>query len=177
MNHHLPENPNDHISFHHMELKDIYVAGGCFWGVEAYMARVLGVAETSVGYANGHTDNPTYKAVCSGTTGYVEAVHLRYAPSMISLAALLAELIGVIDPTSVNKQGGDVGSQYRTGIYFVDSADKETITTFLNQQQQHYKKPIVTEVLPLTNYTLAEEYHQQYLEKNPGGYCHISFNR
>ena len=171
----LPINPNLDLDFSASELKEIYLAGGCFWGVEAYMARVPGVAETSVGYANGTTENPTYEAVCRGNTGHAETVHVRYDPKRLTLADLLRQFFQIIDPTVRNRQGNDFGSQYRTAIYYLDPVDVEVIRAVLAEEQQKYERPIVTEVEPLRSYTLAEEYHQKYLEQNQIGYGHISF--
>jgi len=173
---HLPKNPNLEIKFQADTLKEIYLAGGCFWGVEAFIARVKGVAETSVGYANGVVEAPNYKEVCTGKTGYAEAVHVRYEPSIISLSDLLKQFFDIVDPTSVNKQGEDVGHQYRSGIYYTDEAEVPTIEAAMQAEQVKYERPIVTEIVPLKNYYLAEEYHQKYLEKNPEGYCHVSFD-
>ncbi|MDW7658954.1 MAG: peptide-methionine (R)-S-oxide reductase MsrB [Bacillota bacterium] len=172
----LPYNPNTAIDFSQSDLRDIWLAGGCFWGVEAYMARVPGVAEATVGYANGLTENPTYADVSYKNTGHAEAVHIRYDPERISLEELLAQFFLIIDPTSVNRQGNDVGSQYRSGIYYQDEADLAVIQAVINSEQKNYEKPITVEVEPLVHYYLAEEYHQDYLEKNPGGYCHVSFD-
>lgn len=172
----MPPNPNVGVTFEEKKLKDIYVAGGCFWGVEAYMARVFGVAQTSVGYANGIKENPTYEEVCTGKTGFAETCHIRYDTGKLSLKELLEKFFEIIEPTSLNKQGEDTGSQYRTGIYFVNEADKSVIKEVITAEQLKYVKPIVTEVKSLQNYYLAEEYHQGYLEKNPDGYCHISFD-
>ncbi len=171
----LPVNPNLELDYSASQLKEIYLAGGCFWGVEAYMARVPGVAETSVGYANGTTDNPTYEAVCRGNTGHAETVQVRYDPKRLPLADLLRQFFQIIDPTVRNRQGNDFGTQYRTAIYYLDPVDVEAIRAVLAEEQQKYERPVVTEVEPLRSYTLAEEYHQKYLEKNPHGYCHISF--
>ncbi|MDF2558269.1 MAG: peptide methionine sulfoxide reductase [Bacillales bacterium] len=172
----MPPNPNVGLAFEEKDLKDIYVAGGCFWGVEAYMTRVFGVAQTSVGYANGIKENPTYKEVCTGKTGHAETCHLMYDAGKISLKELLEKFFEIIEPTSLNKQGEDIGSQYRTGIYFVNDEDIKVIEEVMASEQLKYEKPIVTEVKPLHKYYLAEEYHQDYLEKNPDGYCHISFD-
>ncbi len=171
----LPDNPNRSIDYSSRPRKDIWLAGGCFWGVEAYMRRVLGVASTSVGYANGKTDNPTYDEVCHQGTGHAETVHVAYDPDRVSLPDLLKEFFFIIDPTSRNRQGGDVGSQYRSGIYYTDPADESIIRESVKKEQKKYGKPILTEVEPLRRYDLAEEYHQAYLEKNPNGYCHIKF--
>ncbi|NLJ33454.1 MAG: peptide-methionine (R)-S-oxide reductase MsrB [Firmicutes bacterium] len=151
--------------------KKIWLAGGCFWGVEAYFARIKGVVATSVGYANGRGDSPTYEKISS--TGHVEAVEVTYDPDIISLERLLTYFFRVIDPTVKDRQGPDIGTQYRTGIYYGDEADQACIKRVLNREQKKYSRPIVTEVMPLQNYHLAEEYHQDYLAKNPGGYCHI----
>ncbi|GAB1536733.1 peptide-methionine (R)-S-oxide reductase MsrB [Geovibrio sp. ADMFC3] len=157
-------------------LKDIYFAGGCFWGVEEYFARVPGVYDVTVGYANGTTVNPTYREVCSGKTGHTETVHIQYDPKIISLKTLAEQLFKIINPTSVNRQGNDVGSQYRTGMYFVDPVDKPVLEAVMAEVQKKYSKPLAVELMPLQNYYLAEEYHQDYLKKNPNGYCHISFD-
>lgn len=157
-------------------MKKIYLAGGCFWGVQAYLDMKNGITKTIVGYANGNTPNPTYEDVCTNTTGYAETVYVEYDEKEISLEKVLEHFFKVIDPTSVNKQGGDCGTQYRTGIYYVDNNDIETINKFVENEQTKYDKKIVTEVEPLKNFYDAEEYHQKYLVKNPNGYCHINLN-
>jgi len=154
--------------------KEIYLAGGCFWGSEKYLSGIGGVKHTSVGYANGVTPSPTYREVCGGNTGYAETVHVVYDPGEISLSFLLDLYFQSIDPTSVNRQGGDVGEQYRTGIYYVDEGDLPAISAAVEKVQKGLARPVATEVKPLQNYFLAEDYHQNYLVKNPGGYCHIS---
>lgn len=151
----------------------ITLAGGCFWGTEKYFQSIKGVIKTEVGYANGKTINPTYKEVCSGKTGHTEAVKLVYDDRIVSLPFLLDMYYQVIDPLAVNCQGNDVGVQYRTGIYYSDPKDQEVILESLNELQSHYEPTLAIEVLPLENYSSAEEYHQKYLDKNPGGYCHI----
>lgn len=156
--------------------RDIYLAGGCFWGVEAYMARIEGVYDVTSGYANGDTDNPTYEDVLYKETGHAETVHVVYDAFVVDLSALLKYYFRVIDPTSVNKQGNDVGSQYRTGIYYVNTEDEEIIKRFIAAEQLKFKDPIAVEVERLDDFTLAEEYHQDYLEKNPNGYCHIDLD-
>lgn len=155
-------------------LHTIYLAGGCFWGIEAYMKKLPGVADTDVGYANGNTENPTYEQVCGGDTGYAETVKVVYDPDTITTEQLLDGFFKVVDPTSVNKQGNDRGDQYRSGIYYTEEEDKAIAKEAVAKQQKKYTAPIVTEVLPLKNFYLAEEYHQDYLDKNPGGYCHIN---
>jgi peptide methionine sulfoxide reductase msrA/msrB len=172
----LPDNPNQAIDYSNSRLADIWLAGGCFWGVQAYMARVFGVAETSVGYANGRTDNPTYEDVCRRNTGHAETVHVRYDPERVSLADLLSQFFQIIDPTSRNRQGNDHGSQYRSGIYYLEDAVLPVIQSVVAAEQKKYDRPIVTEIERLRRYDLAEDYHQDYLEKNPNGYCHISFD-
>jgi peptide-methionine (S)-S-oxide reductase len=154
-------------------MKKIVFAGGCFWGIEAYFKRIEGVAATEVGYANGNVENPDYKMVCRGGTGFAEACMLEYDESRLSLDALLDAFWKVIDPTVVNRQGPDIGSQYRTGIYYLDTEDLDTILKSRDLEQKKYSEKIVTEIQPLRNFYEAEEYHQDYLDKNPGGYCHI----
>jgi peptide-methionine (S)-S-oxide reductase/peptide methionine sulfoxide reductase msrA/msrB len=155
------------------DFKEIYLAGGCFWGTEKYLSGVKGIVTTAVGYANGNTENPSYEEVCHNNTGHAETVKVVYDPSRIRLEFILRLYYDVIDPTSLNRQGEDKGSQYRTGIYYVDEKDKEVIEKSLTELQTHYEKPVVVEALPLSNFYLAEEYHQKYLDKNPTGYCHI----
>ena len=157
-------------------MSEIYFAGGCFWGVEEYFSRITGVYDVTVGYANGKTENPTYQQVCSGKTGHTEAVHVTYNPEVVSLKVLVEQFFKIINPISVNKQGNDVGSQYRTGIYFTSEADKASAEAVMVEVQKKYSKPLAVELVPLKSYYLAEEYHQDYLKKNPGGYCHISFD-
>jgi peptide-methionine (S)-S-oxide reductase/peptide methionine sulfoxide reductase msrA/msrB len=154
-------------------LKEIYLAGGCFWGTEQYLSNIQGIIRTDVGYANGNTENPSYQEVCHNNTGHAETVRVFYDSTMIRLEFILSLYYDVINPTSINKQGEDCGTQYRTGIYYVDEQDVEVIHKSLQELQTKYDKPIAIEMLPLRNYYLAEEYHQKYLEKNPAGYCHI----
>ncbi|MDF2871925.1 MAG: peptide methionine sulfoxide reductase [Anaerocolumna sp.] len=153
--------------------KVIYLAGGCFWGTEKYLSSVQGVIETNVGYANGKTENPTYEEVCHKNTGHAETVKVVYDTEIIDLDFILKLYYDVINPTSINKQGEDEGSQYRTGIYYETEEDVPVIKASLLELQKQYEKPIAIEVLPISNYYLAEEYHQKYLDKNPTGYCHI----
>lgn len=157
-------------------MKEIYLAGGCFWGVEEYMSRINGVIDTQVGYANGTTSNPTYEEVCTGITGHVETTYVKYDENVISLEELLNKFWKIIDPTILNRQGPDIGNQYRTGIYYVDENDLDMINKTLEVQESKYTKPIVTEIKPLESFYEAEGYHQDYLKKNPGGYCHINLN-
>ncbi len=154
--------------------KEIWFAGGCFWGTQKYLAGINGVIDTSAGYANGNTNSPTYEEVCTHNTGFAEAVHVVYDPKIVSLNFLLKLYFKSIDPTSINRQGGDVGNQYRTGIYYFDHNDLPVIKAAINNLAKTVSKPIAIEVEPIKNYFLAEEYHQDYLKKNPDGYCHIS---
>lgn len=154
-------------------MSTIYLAGGCFWGTEKYFSLINGVTKTSVGYANGNTDNPTYEEVKHSDTGHAETVEVVYDSAVLSLDKLLLLYYDVINPTSVNKQGGDIGSQYRTGIYYTTPEDLPVIQASIAELAKKYTLPIAIEVLPLTKYFLAEEYHQEYLDKNPNGYCHI----
>lgn len=155
----------------------IYLAGGCFWGVEAYFSKLSGVIKTEVGYANGKTENPTYEEVSTGDTGFVETVLVEYDSKEISLSDILSHYFDVVDVTTLNRQAHDAGTQYRSGIYYTNGKDKEIIENVVKQEQKKYKKTIVTEVEKLKNFYLAEEYHQKYLDKNPGGYCHIDLSK
>lgn len=153
--------------------KIIYLAGGCFWGTEKYLQNLWGVLETEVGYANGSTDNPSYEEVCAGNTGHAETVKVIYDDHKISLSFVLKMYYDTIDPVSVNRQDGDVGSQYRTGIYYVAESDRAVIDDSIKNLQKNYDRAIAIEVKPLKNYFAAEGYHQKYLNRNPNGYCHI----
>ncbi len=153
--------------------RDIYLAAGCFWGAEKYLKLIEGVTFTEVGFANGNTENPTYKEVYTDQTGYAETVHLRYNPPIVSLRFLLEMYFKAIDPTSLNKQGEDEGTRYRTGIYYSDSADRTVIDEVVAEEAKKYGLPLCVEVEPLRNFYPADEYHQDYLDKNPSGYCHL----
>jgi peptide methionine sulfoxide reductase msrA/msrB len=155
--------------------KEIYLAGGCFWGLQAYIDRITGIEYTSVGYANGESEETDYNSIKN--TGHAETVYVAYDPEKITLEELLGYYYGIIEPTSLNKQGNDIGIQYRTGIYYVDKKDKEIIESITEKEQAKYIEKIVTEIAPLKNYILAEDYHQNYLDKNPGGYCHIDLSQ
>ncbi len=176
----LPPNPNANTTFDKNALREIYLAGGCFWGVEAFMARIPGVADTEVGYANGITENPTYEEVCQNNTGHAETVRVTYDPAQISLEKLLGAFFTIIDPISRNRQGNDIGTQYRTGVYYLPDASSDDIGTiervFAAEQAKH-TRPLAVELKPLSNYCRAEEYHQDYLDKNPNGYCHVDFGK
>lgn len=159
-----------------MQNKEIYLAGGCFWGIEAYYSRVPGVCHTTVGYANGHTPAPSYEKVCTGSTGYAETVQVIYDPQKITLSVLINQFFKIIDPFSVNRQGNDIGPQYRTGIYYTNEVDRIVLEDIVKTMELQYNQPLATELLPLKNYHKAEDYHQHYLQKNPNGYCHIRFD-
>ncbi|MCB2355498.1 peptide-methionine (S)-S-oxide reductase MsrA [Clostridium estertheticum] len=157
-------------------MKTIVVAGGCFWGVDAYMSKIDGIVETKVGYANGTKKDPTYDQVCMGNTGHAEACLISYDEKVVSLEKILNKFWAVIDPTAINRQGADVGSQYRSGIYYSDKSDLDIILSTKDKVQSKYEKVIVTQIQPLSCFYDAEDYHQKYLQKNPGGYCHIDLN-
>ena len=162
----------DNYSDSKME-KEIYLAGGCFWGTEHYFKQIDGVVATSVGYANGIIANPTYEQVCTDKTQFAETVRITYDPSVIDLEFLLEMYFKAIDPVSINQQGHDKGTQYRTGIYYIDEDDLSIIKTVYAREQARYSEPLAVEVKPLENYYDAEDYHQDYLDKNPDGYCHL----
>lgn len=170
----MPAGKEKNMKIKDEDLHTIYLAGGCFWGLEAYMKKLPGVYDTDVGYANGMTEDPTYEEVCYNNTGHAETVKVVYDTSRISTEQLLDGFFKVVDPTSVNKQGNDRGSQYRSGIYYTDETDKDVADAAVAGQQEKYQAAIATEVMPLDNFYLAEDYHQDYLDKDPGGYCHIN---
>ena len=153
---------------------EVYLAGGCFWGVEAYFANLKGVIKTEVGYANGKTATTTYEEL--KVTGFAETVKVTFDEESISLNEIFEHFYYIIDPTILNKQGNDVGSQYRTGIYSRSEAILKAARNFLNIKQEKEKEKIMVEVKVLNNYIRAEEYHQDYLKKNPAGYCHINLD-
>ena len=154
--------------------REIYFAGGCFWGTEHFFKQINGVTATQVGYANGNIEDPTYEQVYTDSTGFAEVVKVVYDPKVVSLKMLLDLFFKTIDPTSLNQQGEDIGTRYRTGIYWVNSEDEKAVTEALSELQKNYEKPIVVENEPLKNFYSGEEYHQDYLDKNPSGYCHIT---
>ena len=156
-----------------MSVKTIYLAGGCFWGTQKFFDQFEGVVFTQVGYANGPTENPSYQEVCR-SSGHAETVRIDYDPDTVSLTRLLDWYFLTVDPTSYHRQGGDKGVQYRTGIYYTEEAQLPEIEERFVLEQAKYKAPLLVEVEPLRNFYPAEEYHQKYLDKNPGGYCHIS---
>ena len=154
-------------------MKEIYLAGGCFWGTEHFFKQVRGVSETEVGFANGHTDNPSYEEVYTDTTGYAETVRIRYDEHVADLEFLLRLFFKAIDPTSLNRQGHDEGTRYRTGVYFTDEGDLPAIRKVFAEQQAQLQQPIAVEVEPLRCFFPADERHQDYLDKHPDGYCHL----
>ena len=150
----------------------IYLAGGCFWGLQKFFDQFSGVIRTEVGYANGPDKAPSYQEVCRNS-GHAETVLVEYDDKVMDLEALLDYYFMVIDPLSVNRQGNDIGIQYRTGIYYADEAQLPVIRKVYERQQEEVGKPLAVAVEPIRNFFSAEEYHQKYLDKNPGGYCHI----
>ncbi|PIE61017.1 MAG: peptide methionine sulfoxide reductase [Desulfobacterales bacterium] len=157
-------------------IKTIYFAGGCFWGVEAYFSRIEGVVDTISGYANGKTETPSYEDVCYRNTGHAEAVKIDYDETVVTLSELLIHLFRIIDPISVNRQGNDIGTQYRTGVYYTESKQYDITRRFFDTQQKAYQRPLAVELEPVHQFFPAEAYHQDYLQKNPGGYCHINLS-
>lgn len=158
-------------------VREIFLAGGCFWGVEAFMSRIDGVVDAAAGYANGRTEHPAYEDLLYRNSGHAETVRVRYDTGRISLDEVLIYFFRIIDPTSLNRQGNDRGPQYRTGIYYQDAGDLPVILKRVQAVQKACKKPVVVEVVPLKHFFLAEAYHQDYLDKNPGGYCHIDLSK
>lgn len=157
-------------------MKRIVLAGGCFWGVEAYFKRLKGVLKTSVGYVNGNTENPTYEDLKKHRATHAEACEIYYDETVMPLEKLLTYFFRIIDPTSLNRQGMDIGLQYRTGIYYKDEEDLKIIQEFIAKTKNNYNRPILVEIQKENGYYLAEEYHQDYLDKNPQGYCHVNLN-
>lgn len=155
-------------------MKEIYFAGGCFWGVEHFFKGVDGVSEAMPGYANGNTQNPTYKEVYTDTTGFAETVRVRYNPERVSLRLLVRLFFTVTDPLTLNRQGHDEGTRYRSGVFYTSAEDRPVIEEVFREVSGKLGVPLVTELEPLKNFYPAEEYHQNYLDKNPEGYCHLS---
>lgn len=155
-------------------IKIIYLAGGCFWGTDHLMSLIPGVEATTVGYANSRMPNPTYKMVCTGETGAAETVMVEYDSYRVALSDILTLYFRSIDPLSVNRQGNDIGTQYRTGIYYTDPDDLPVINALVATVARRYAEPLAVEVAPLQNFYPAEDYHQNYLYDNPGGYCHVN---
>lgn len=155
-------------------MKKIVLAGGCFWGVEAYFAQLKGIIDTSVGYVDGNMKNPTYDDVCHGIATHAEACMITYDPHVISLSQVLDQFFRIINPFSLNKQGHDVGKQYRSGIYYLDNEDEPLIIEYMKTYFKDKYSKVQTKVKPCLDYDEAEAYHQDYLVKNPGGYCHVN---
>lgn len=155
-------------------MSEIYLAGGCFWGLEEYFSRIEGVEAVTVGYANGQVESTNYELIKQ--TDHAETVQVVYDPDQVSLREILLYYFRVIDPLSVNQQGHDVGRQYRTGVYYVSEEDRPVIEQVFGEQEAQLGQKIAVELEPLRHYILAEDYHQDYLKKNPGGYCHINVN-
>ncbi|WP_172196410.1 peptide-methionine (S)-S-oxide reductase MsrA [Saccharibacillus qingshengii] len=189
-------NPNDGIDYSGAKLHTIYLAGGCFWGVEAYLSRVYGVSDVTVGYAYGggsgggsgnadrKSENPAAHSEGSRESappdtppsGYAETARVAYDPARISLEELLSFFFRVIDPTTLNRQGEDVGTQYRSGVYYTDEADWTAVEAAIRRERSRYNQPIVTEALPLGRFVAAAESQQDYLDKHPSGYCSIDLH-
>ncbi len=163
--------------YREINMKKIVVAGGCFWGVEEYFRRLKGIESTRVGYAQGHLADPTYKDVKAQVSGHAEVVEVYYDRTIISFEKILEHLFRIIDPTSLNKQGEDEGTSYRTGIYYETDEELNRINEFINSVKNNYEKEIVVEVEKLDKFFDAEEYHQKYLVVNPTGYCHVDFSK
>lgn len=157
-----------------MNAKEIYLAGGCFWGTEAYLKKLPGVLATQVGYANSVVDDPSYEDVCTGQTGAAECVRVEYDAEVIELSLLLRAFFRTIDPTAVNQQGNDRGTQYRTGIYWTDDTSAFLVKCNLAELARELGEPVAIEAAELASFWPAEAYHQDYLAKNPGGYCHVN---
>ncbi|NCB73284.1 MAG: peptide-methionine (R)-S-oxide reductase [Clostridia bacterium] len=152
---------------------EIYLAGGCFWGTEHFLKQIHGVIETQTGYANGKTECPSYEDVCRKDTGHAETVRLVYDKAEAPLEFILELYYQTIDPLSLNRQGNDIGTQYRTGIYYTDESDAALIKNSVKKLEERLGRTVSIELMPLENFYPAEEYHQNYLDKNPHGYCHI----
>lgn len=156
-----------------MDKHEIYLAGGCFWGTEHFLKQVAGVLETETGFANGRTPHPTYEEVYTDATGYAETVRVVFDADVAPLSFLIDMYFHAIDPTSLNRQGEDRGTRYRTGIYYTEPTQLPVIRQVMARWQQQLTEPIAVEVEPLRTFTLASEPHQDYLTKNLQGYCHL----
>lgn len=161
-------------NYAHAAQHKIYLAGGCFWGLEQWLKKLDGVISTEVGYANGEGSDVSYEAVCSGITGHAETVEVVFDDQILGVPRLVELFLDLINPLSLNRQGPDIGTQYRSGIYYTDEQDVPLIKQVMETKSRNLGQQIVTELLPLQNFCTAEDYHQDYLEKNPYGYCHIS---
>jgi peptide methionine sulfoxide reductase msrA/msrB len=154
-------------------------AAGCVWGVEEYFSRIKGVTNSESGYTGGNRKNPSYEEVCSGKTGHAEAVRVTFNPKVVTFERLLDHFWDIHDPTSLNKQGNDIGTQYRSAIFFTTPQQEKAAKASLEKlaKSGKYPKKMVTEILPAKEFYPAEEYHQDYLKKNPNGYCHIDLRK
>jgi methionine-S-sulfoxide reductase len=150
-------------------------AAGCFWGVQYYFDQVPGIIKSIVGYTGGHTKNPTYEAVCGHTTGHAEAVELEFEPEKVTYETLVKQFFRMHDPTQLNRQGPDVGDQYRSAIFYIDDNQKKIAEKVKQQTQTKFEKPIVTQIVKATKFYLAEEYHQKFTEKTGQGMCHVPY--
>ncbi|MDY0074521.1 MAG: peptide-methionine (S)-S-oxide reductase MsrA [Acholeplasmataceae bacterium] len=157
-------------------MKKIILAGGCFWGVEGYFNQLKGIHDTTVGYIDGNKKHPTYQEVCAGIASHAEAIEVIYDETIISLEKVLEHFFRIIDPFSRNRQGHDIGRQYRTGIYYENEMDKKIIIDYMVSYFKDQLPRVQTEVKPSLDFEEAEAYHQDYLKKNPGGYCHVDLN-
>ncbi|MCX7988670.1 MAG: bifunctional methionine sulfoxide reductase B/A protein [Thermodesulfovibrio sp.] len=160
----------------HKDFEQIILGGGCFWGVQAYFKRVKGVKHTVVGYSGGETKNPSYEEVCTGRTGHAEVVLVTFDPNIVSLEKILRHFFKIHDPSTKNRQGNDIGPQYRSVIYYFDDKQKKTIDKII-EEIKNKGITVRTEVAKAKNFYKAEEYHQDYLDKNPGGYCHVDLSK
>ena len=161
-------------------LETAVFAGGCFWGVEAYFGLLVGVVSTRAGYTGGHAENPTYKEVCAGYTNHAEAVRIEYDPRIITYGELLEHFFSIHDPASLNRQGNDIGTQYRSAVFSTSPEQEAAARGFIGEAEKAGRfggRKVVTDVLPAGRFWEAEEYHQKYLRKNPGGYCHVKLDR
>lgn len=156
-------------------MQQIYFAGGCFWGTEHFFKQIRGVVKTETGFANGNASivNPTYEQVYTDTTGYAETVRVDFDEQQVDLRFLTEMFFAAIDPLSLNRQGHDEGTRYRTGVYYTQESQRQTIEDVFREQQSKYEQPLQVELLPLSNFYPADEYHQDYLDKHPDGYCHL----
>ena len=154
-------------------MKTIFLAAGCFWGAQHYLKQIRGVVETETGFANGNTESPTYEEVYTDRTGYAEAVRVVFDAEVLPLRRLVQLYFDCIEPTSLNQQGEDRGTRYRTGIYYIEPEDRLTIQEVYDEVQRGYSAPLAVEVEPIRNFFAADESHQDYLDKHPDGYCHL----
>jgi methionine-S-sulfoxide reductase len=151
------------------------LAGGCFWGVQYYFDQIPGVIKSRVGYTGGHKENPTYEEVCAHTTGHAEAVEIEFDSDLAAYDTLLRHFFRLHDPTQLNRQGPDIGDNYRSAIFYHDEEQKKVAEEVIKDVQPNFKKPIVTQILPASKFYEAEDYHQKYTEKTGQGMCHVPY--